>query len=896
MGCGGSKSDAGVLQRADSQASNTSGHADAGHMTEDHDHNMHVRLQKLMELDEATKIPFILIELRGLGHQDGYIEVCGKDEYGVYDKIEEWLTNEWGCTKMEAGDLSEDTPVPFCDAMYKWTGFTVAGDEGLNNMGLATMKVVDFMAGELSWTLAVVNGGNVGKAGEFREQQVIFKAPHPMNLVAPHFMIELRSAGYIEVCADRHCVAASTASLDQLEVFFKEAFNVERLHGYEEFCNRYYKTGEGMFKERGDKGENNLGLLTTQVCDAVVKIPGWSLVTCNGGNYGEHGGHREQQLVFRWDDHPLGPAPHLMVELRDAGFVEVCGTDTDGVYAKFDKWLKSSWKCQLNRDLPGMESFSNKKYQWEAKDMMVSTGQVISFFHSHGWQMQVCSQGTVKIPGSDDAREQQIILRPGASGFGIVEPHLIIELYMGEGKEELYEQAEVTQVLGNQYIRMCPIGDCQKAVDEFHAFITDYMGGAADSDKYTCDVFLSRGLTDNNLGQWTMRVCDFMVDRLGWSFIVANVCNFGDAGQFREQQLVFRYDGDRREVPVSKSFTSAQVGMWREVPQPNYWTIPEVLSREVVQKHCPCDPGETASMQAIFDRTYKRILTRDRVYEYQASTNEEMPYRLEVVHVFRSEHSHLWWRFHDRLGRFSGADAMQDVKTRICPDADYVNKRLGEGEAYLFHGTNPSSAMSILSNGFTLDHAGKSTGTMFGYGVYLAECASKSDEYARDDGGGCYPGLMAMLVCRTLVGKPLVVHKAGDHIQQARDDGYDCVCGDRETMVNTYREFVFFDEQQIYPEFTVIYRRQYSQEFVPEFLRIKTTGTTGRFWQVKLDKGWASVSPEANRALLQAMKNGVEQVEVTIGSFEYVFDLKNKSQLNKGTGNQRQLRAPMVAP
>ena len=70
------------------------------------------------------------------------------------------------------------------------------GEEGLNNMGLATMQLIDFMCNELNWTLGVVNGGNVGKTGEIREQQIIFKAPHPMNAVVPHVLIELRSAGY----------------------------------------------------------------------------------------------------------------------------------------------------------------------------------------------------------------------------------------------------------------------------------------------------------------------------------------------------------------------------------------------------------------------------------------------------------------------------------------------------------------------------------------------------------------------------------------------------------------------------------------------------------------------------------------------------------------------------
>merc|ERR1712166_1586392 len=140
-------------------------------------------------------------------------------------------------------------------------------------------------------------------------------------------------------------------------------------------------------------------------------------------------------------------------------------------------------------------------------------------------------------------------------------------------------------------------------------------------------------------------------------------------------------------------------------------------------------------------------------------------------------------------------------------------------EAYLYHGTNPSSSMSILKSGFSLDHAGKSTGTMFGYGVYLAECSSKSDEYATDDGGGTYPGLRALLVCRCLVGNALVETEPGDYSSAAKDGGFDCVVGDRESKVGTYRELIFHDESQLFPEFTVIYRRQYESDKVAKFMR-----------------------------------------------------------------------------
>merc|ERR1719272_782877 len=110
-------------------------------------------------------------------------------------------------------------------------------------MGLATMQLVDFMTRQLSWTLGVVNGGNVGPRGEIREQQIIFKAPHPMNFVAPHMMIELRSAGYIEVCGD-----GAGSGLTELEQFFRSKFGAERIEGFEAFCDRYYRTTQGVFK------------------------------------------------------------------------------------------------------------------------------------------------------------------------------------------------------------------------------------------------------------------------------------------------------------------------------------------------------------------------------------------------------------------------------------------------------------------------------------------------------------------------------------------------------------------------------------------------------------------------------------------------------------------------
>jgi len=201
--------------------------------------------------------------------------------------------------------------------------------------------------------------------------------------------------------------------------------------------------------------------------------------------------------------------------------------------------------------------------------------------------------------------------------------------------------------------------------------------------------------------------------------------------------------------------------------------------------------------------------------------------------------------------------------------------------------------MGILKSGFVLNHAGKSTGTMFGYGVYLAECVSKSDEYARDDNGGTYPGLMAMLVCRALVGKPHTVHEAGDHIAAAKASGCDCVLGDRETKVGTYREFIFWDERQIVPEYTVIYRRQYDQVQVPKLMRQSTRGTTGKNWQVQVEKGWANMPPDVTHELNMAQFAGTPMLLRQIGDMNYEFDLSSMQQKNLSTGAVRKIRPPM---
>ena len=92
--------------------------------------------------------------------------------------------------------------------------------------------------------------------------------------------------------------------------------------------------------------------------------------------------------------------------------------------------------------------------------------------------------------------------------------------------------------------------------------------------------------------------------------------------------------------------------------------------------------------------------------------------------------------------------------------------------------------------------------------------------YARDDVGGEYDGLYAMLVCRAVLGQPFVTEKPGNYADKVTSGDFDCVVGDREHAVGTFREFVFFREASIYPEFAVFYPVSYTHLTLPTILLV----------------------------------------------------------------------------
>lgn len=257
---------------------------------------------------------------------------------------------------------------------------------------------------------------------------------------------------------------------------------------------------------------------------------------------------------------------------------------------------------------------------------------------------------------------------------------------------------------------------------------------------------------------------------------------------------------------------------------PHYWETLEQRIDARVDLRDDQVANKTAIFQRLLDETWTAKATRDR--------RGGLPERLVVRKVQRIEGLALWNRFSRRRRDMSLAHSghsctpveemrggsgsgIRPVRTqRVCEAAsDLLGPcQRGVNEHYLFHGTSPAGALGIIQRGFDMSKAGSSTGQMFGPGAYFAEASSKFDEYARPDE---LSGMCAVLVCRVLCGemyhalRQLEVNVLADPNFATKYSG---VLGDREASVGTYREFVVFSPEQIYPEYLIIYDRQYGSD------------------------------------------------------------------------------------
>jgi len=223
--------------------------------------------------------------------------------------------------------------------------------------------------------------------------------------------------------------------------------------------------------------------------------------------------------------------------------------------------------------------------------------------------------------------------------------------------------------------------------------------------------------------------------------------------------------------------------------------------------------SEVSSFQQLFDATLRKKYTRDR-------KGGKVPDRLLVTKGERIQNVKNWIEYSQRRSHIKSALSKNDdcllskidgLKTAdILPDCDKFRLDRGANEAWLFHGTNDNAAEKITSGDFLVTLAGSNAGTLYGKGLYLAESVSKSDEYTDEN---AYEE-RCMLVCRSALGFVNYNDEANPDpnklVKSCTKGKYHCVLGDREKLRDTFREIIVYDDNQVYPEYVLWYKRVYN--------------------------------------------------------------------------------------
>jgi len=250
-----------------------------------------------------------------------------------------------------------------------------------------------------------------------------------------------------------------------------------------------------------------------------------------------------------------------------------------------------------------------------------------------------------------------------------------------------------------------------------------------------------------------------------------------------------------------------------------------------------------AALQKILSDTHKATdnWTRDRgcalhgrhhcdtacIFKHRAS----VPTGFELTRAERNRNAPLWHVYATTrsaikqetqsgtgpsLQRFSPLSAFEvPLEEPLDPEVN---------EWRLLHGSGWEACKGICGSNFRLKLAGtgatwktpgmESGQPLYGYGVYLAERSTKADEYAEEIHGGLKSdeGCHTMLVCRVVGGLCRVVDTnefdADDLRRDILDGPHHSVLGDRVVKLGKpYREVVVHDNNQIFPEFILYYKR-----------------------------------------------------------------------------------------
>lgn len=277
------------------------------------------------------------------------------------------------------------------------------------------------------------------------------------------------------------------------------------------------------------------------------------------------------------------------------------------------------------------------------------------------------------------------------------------------------------------------------------------------------------------------------------------------------QQLVDMYDDAINQLKTLKRL-------------PSGWEVHELVGDTATAKmfkKVDIMGGKLKELfQQMFDATNIGIKTRDRL--------GTMPSGYKVHKIDEVRNAESWSSYLGRADsiekeckRFPGAAPFEAWEnwSGIVATAELGKEILNQArlpplegtrnEFLMFHGTKPEAAHSIAENHFDMAFACK-TG-LFGAGLYLCESSSKSDEYVKPNKDGHYP----VIICRVTLGHINYVPNSDPVKDPGREKlessclrgDYHSVLGDRKKARGTYREFIVYDNFQVYPHFIVWYSR-----------------------------------------------------------------------------------------
>eukprot|EP00928_Gymnodinium_smaydae_P044826 TRINITY_DN29918_c0_g1_i1.p1 TRINITY_DN29918_c0_g1~~TRINITY_DN29918_c0_g1_i1.p1 ORF type:complete len:568 (+),score=96.97 TRINITY_DN29918_c0_g1_i1:18-1721(+) len=224
-------------------------------------------------------------------------------------------------------------------------------------------------------------------------------------------------------------------------------------------------------------------------------------------------------------------------------------------------------------------------------------------------------------------------------------------------------------------------------------------------------------------------------------------------------------------------------------------------------------PWDGSDAEAFEDLYPVSLHTREVLETLLNDTINDDDTRFNLVRALRLESSRKWAAYGSHAATvkvirgsctFAGRGPPATVEAfpeewRECEDLDQ-----DICEVYLWHGTTPRTALGIMENGFRVD-AENSVGKRFGAGGYFCEDPRKADRYA-GHGEGVYKSCYAMLLCRVVLGRQFHTqeYRSYDATWKARRR-YDSTLA--EPRGQSYREFVVFNSEQVYPEYALVYER-----------------------------------------------------------------------------------------